>query len=106
MPVLSAGDPRWATVWHCRLVLWIELMDLFPTEVKCHAGHKADEYPTRFLGMDGWVDVAEVVDQWHQGTRDPEFSISDYFRVRGSDAKFCLLKHDCEADSWFIVTRD
>ena len=79
-------------------------MDLLPTEVKCHAGHKADEYPTRFLGMDGWVDVLEVVDRWSQGGGDPKFSVSDYFRVQGNDSKMHLLKHDRGTDRWLLVT--
>ena len=79
-------------------------MELLATEVECHAGHKADEHPTRFLGLDGWVDVVEVVDQWYQGARNPEYPIADYFRVRGNDGDVCLLKHDREADRWYVVT--
>ena len=78
-------------------------MKLLTTEVECHAGHKADEYPTRFLGLDGWVDVLEVVDQWYEGGRMAGCPVTDYFRVRGSDGILCVLKHDREADRWYLL---
>jgi hypothetical protein len=77
----------------------------FRTQVECHAGYKADEYPTRFLGPDGWVDVVEIADRWYQGASDPQYPLSDYFRVRGNDGSLCLLKHDREADAWFLLMR-
>lgn len=81
-------------------------MTLIPTEVICHAGYKAEEYPLHFLGMDGWVEVAEVVDRWYQGTRHPEWPESDYFRVRGDDDELHLLKHDREHNQWYLAAGD
>lgn len=81
-------------------------MELLSTDVESHAGRRTGEYPTRFLGMDGWVDVAEVVDQWYQDAPDREFPVSDCLRARAHDGKHRLLRHGREAGQWSLVTRD
>lgn len=80
-------------------------MELFPTEVRCYAGHKADEAPRRFAQGDRWIEVAEILDRWYQGDRDPEWPIADYFKVVGDDGQEYLLKHDREYDEWFLANQ-
>ncbi len=78
-------------------------MELLPTRVECYAGYKADETPRRFLGLDAWVEVEAVLDRWYQRDRHPESPLADCFKVLGSDRRTYLLKHDREADGWFLV---
>jgi len=78
---------------------------LVPIQVECYAGHKADETPRRFLWEAQWVEVEEVVDRWHQIESKPEWPRADYFKVRGADHCEYLLKHDLEADSWYLGRR-
>jgi len=48
------------------------------------------------------MEVGEVIDRWYQVESIPEWPRADYFKVRTSDARECLLKHDLEADKWFL----
>ena len=76
-------------------------MLLIPIQVESYAGHKADETPRRFCWEEKWFEVAEVLDRWHQAAGNPEWPRSDYFKVRATDERDYLLKHDLEADEWF-----
>ena len=76
-----------------------------PIQVQCHAGFKADECPVRFFWAGEWIAVAETVDRWYQGDRDPEWPISDYFKVLDADGVGYLLKHDRESDESYLVVR-
>ncbi|HEU5072084.1 MAG TPA: DUF6504 family protein [Verrucomicrobiae bacterium] len=80
-------------------------MQLLPTEVECYAGHQADEIPRRFQWGGQWLDVAEVLDRWQQLENLPEWPRANYFKVRAADGHDYLLKHDREADAWFLVRR-
>ena len=80
-------------------------MKLTPIQVECYAGHKADETPRRFLWSEQWVEVVEVLDRWHQVESLPEWPRAEYFKVRGADGCDYLLKHDLEADQWFLGQR-
>ena len=75
---------------------------LTPITVECYAGAKADEVPRRFLWNTLPVEVEEVVDRWHQVESKPEWPRADYFKVRGSDQREYLLKHDLESDDWYL----
>jgi hypothetical protein len=83
----------------------IKAMRLVPIEVECYAGHKADEAPRRFRCESERVEVEEVLDRWHQIESLPEWPRADYFKVRGSDRGVYLLKHDLEADAWYLGRR-
>ena len=77
-------------------------MQLIPIQIESYAGHKADESPRRFL-LDGeCVEIADVLDRWYQVESKPEWPRATYFKVRGSDQHEYLLKHDEEADEWFL----
>ena len=77
-------------------------MKLTPIEVECYAGMKADEAPRRFSWEGQAVEVAEIRDRWYQIESKPEWPRADYFKVRGVDEREYLLKHDLEADDWFL----
>jgi len=77
-------------------------MKLTPIEVECYAGIKADETPRRFSWEGQAVEVRDVLDRWYQIESKPEWPRADYFKVRGVDEREYLLKHDLEADDWFL----
>ena len=80
-------------------------MRVVSIQVQCHAGFKADEYPVRFFWAGEWIAVTEIVDRWYQGDRDPEWPISDYFKVCDPDGTDYVLKHDRESAEWYLVVR-
>ena len=77
-------------------------MRLTRIEVECYAGAKADETPRRFSFQGQTIDVREVLDRWYQVESQPEWPRADYFKVRGLGGSEYLLKHDLEADQWFL----
>ena len=77
-------------------------MRLIPIRVECYAGAKADETPRRFQWEERVIGVEEVLDRWYQVESKPEWPRADYFKVRATDAREYLLKHDLEADEWFL----
>ena len=77
-------------------------MKLIPIQIECYAGAKADETPRRFSCGERLIQITEVVDRWHQVESQPEWPRADYFKVRGADQCEYLLKHDLEADEWFL----
>lgn len=78
------------------------MSDLIPVFVECHAGYKAGEYPKRFYWDTIRFDVIEVLDRWYQGDLNPEFPAANYFKVRTSDEKSYILKHEGISDRWFL----
>ncbi len=77
-------------------------MKLIPIRVECYAGAKADETPRRFIWAERTIQVAKVLDRWHQMESKPEWPQADYFKVRGADDREYLLKHDLESDEWLL----
>ena len=80
-------------------------MRLTPIEVECYAGAKADPAPAgpRRFSLEGqMIDVGDVLDRWYQVESKPEWPRADYFKVRAVDEREYLLKHDLEADEWFL----
>ena len=77
-------------------------MTLTPIQVESRAGFKADESPRRFLWQDAWIEVQEIVDRWHEAGANPEWPRADYFKVLDEQGAAYLLKHDLEADQWFL----
>jgi hypothetical protein len=80
-------------------------MKLTPITVECYAGIKADETPRRFTREERSIEIAEVLDRWHQVESLPEWPRADYFKVRGADQREYLLKHDLESDEWYLGQR-
>jgi hypothetical protein len=81
------------------------MKDLFPVEVECHAGYKADEYPKRFYWDNLRFEIEEVLDRWYQGDQNPQFPPANYFKVRTTGKKVHILKHETETDRWFLWIR-
>ncbi len=79
-------------------------MKLIPILVECSAGYKADETPSRFNWEDRWVTVEKVLDRWYEGGKDPEAPIADYFKVRVNSGRSYLIKHDRDADRWYLAS--
>jgi hypothetical protein len=77
-------------------------MQLIPIKVECYAGAKADETPRRFLWEERWLEIEEVLDRWYQVESLPEWPRANYFKVRGTDQREYLLKHDQESDEWYL----
>lgn len=85
------------------------MKDLFPVEVECYSGYKANEYPRRFFFDNIWFDVEEVLDRWYQIPASPSnedtYSVppaANYYKVRTADGKIYILKHETETDQWFL----
>ena len=77
-------------------------MKLTPIQVECYAGAKADETPRRFSLEKRTLKITEVLDRWYQVDSKPEWPRADYFKVRAVNEREYLLKHDLEADEWFL----
>jgi hypothetical protein len=77
-------------------------MEWISITVECHSGYKADEYPERFIWNDAVHEIIEIVDRWYQGDRNPDYPVSNYFRVKTSDHKHHLLRHEVQSDAWHI----
>ena len=73
--------------------------------VESYSGFKADEEPRRFSWEGQWLEVVDIIDRWHHGHPDPEWPLADYFKVLGPDTRQYLIKHDLEADEWYLVKR-
>jgi hypothetical protein len=80
-------------------------MYLVPIRVEGYSGFKSGEAPRRFIWENQTIEVAEVIDRWHQVETRPEWPRADYFKVRGQDQHEYLLKHDLEANEWFLGKR-
>lgn len=77
-------------------------MKLIPIIVKSYAGYKADEYPQSVVLGDDEILVEEIVDRWYQSEDSPDYPEADYFRIRGTDGRQYLIKHELEEDQWFF----
>ena len=77
-------------------------MHLTQIEVECYAGAKADETPRRFNLEGHRIEVGEVLGRWYQIESKAEWPRPDYFKVRAVNEREYLLKHDLEADEWFL----
>lgn len=82
------------------------MKDLFAVTVECHAGYKADEYPTCFYWDNIRFEIEEVVDRWYQGDQNSDFPPANYFKVRTASQKMYILKHDTGTGNWFLWIRE
>lgn len=88
------------------------MKDLFPVRVVVHSGYQADEYPKSFYYESARFDIEEIIDRWYQVSYTPEkpepedsFKPASYFKVRTSDDKIYILKHETETDQWFLLIK-
>ena len=68
----------------------------FAIRVEACEGHLGDPTPCRFFLGARQVDVAEVVDRWLGSDRR-------YFKVRGDDGDFYILRHEPLDDRWELT---
>jgi hypothetical protein len=78
------------------------MIKLIPIEVECHSGYKADEYPKWFCLNDKRFDIAGITDRWYQGDTNPEYPVSNYFKVETTFGEHYIIKHDLESDRWYL----
>lgn len=78
------------------------MIKLIPIIVEFCSGYIADEYPRCFLLEEERFEIREVTDRWYQGESNPEYPVSDYFKVDTTCGKEFILKHDLESDRWFL----
>lgn len=78
-------------------------MNLTPITVECYAGYKADESPRFFYWNDQKYEISEILDRWHQGSYNPRWLVSNYFKVKITTGQIYILKHEIEIDEWYIV---
>jgi len=65
------------------------------TWVQCYAGYRADQRPERFTFRGRKYEIDEVEDQWYSPG-------AIYFRVRGRDGNYYVLRHDEGQDVWTV----
>ncbi len=64
--------------------------------VECTDGDERDLTPERFVLAGRDLEVEEVIDRWFGPTHT-------YFRVRASDGRTYILKHDRSEDGWELL---
>ena len=80
------------------------MKNLIPINVQCHSGYKADEYPKCFYLDNNQIEIKEIIDRWYQGDSNPEWPVSDYFKVEVTGGNQYLIKHDLEVDMWYLCS--
>lgn len=73
--------------------------DTTTLRVECHAGHRGEEAPRRFLLGERVIEVMEIIDRW----LDPAHR---YFKVRGDDGGIYILRYDVPKDAWELTLFD
>ena len=64
--------------------------------VECQREHTSEE-PLRFVLGEHTIEVDDLLDRWYGND-------ADYFRVRGADGHFYVLKHHREPDGWELTS--
>ena len=77
-------------------------MEWVDVTVECHAGYKADEYPTCFYLENIRYEIVEIFDRWYQAGNRGGLPNADYFKIFIEFGTQYLLKHDLEQDLWFL----
>lgn len=80
-------------------------MKLISITVECWSGCKADEYPKCFYYEDTRHEITEITDRWYQSDYNPEWPVSNYFKVTTSNGEQYIIKHDLNADKWFLCRK-
>ena len=75
---------------------------LIPIKVECHSGFKADEYPKCFYRDNNRIEITEITDRWYQGDANPEWLVSNYFKVITADGNQYIIKHELTEDNWYL----
>ena len=75
---------------------------MIPIKVESYSGYKADEYPKCFYWDNERFEILEITDRWFQGDSDPEWPVSNYFRVETTSGTQYIIKHDLESGEWHL----
>ncbi|SEM59312.1 hypothetical protein SAMN04489760_1255 [Syntrophus gentianae] len=71
-------------------------------QVKCRSGYKVNEYPLSFAFQGNQWEVAEILDRWYEGGREPERPVMDYYKVKTRQGRVFILIYAGHLDEWFI----
>lgn len=77
--------------------------DQVAIRVTSYSGYKTDEYPNYFYWDKNRFEIKEICDRWHQWETESEWMEADYFKVKTTDDKIFLLKHEIKTDAWFLL---
>ena len=78
------------------------MIELVPIEVECHSCFKADEYPKSFCRNNKRFEITGIIDRWYQGETNPEWPVSNYFKVDTNNGRQFIIKHDLKNDLWYL----
>lgn len=67
--------------------------------VQCYAGYRADESPVRFFLGERKIEIVEILDRWVGEDHR-------YFKVKGDDGAFWILRHAVRTDVWELTMHD
>jgi hypothetical protein len=84
-------------------MVFMKMQNLIPINVECYSGYKADEYPTCFCHEGIKYEITEITDRWYQSDKNPEWPVSDYFKVKTACGKLFIIKHDLDNDLWNLL---
>jgi hypothetical protein len=79
------------------------MIKLIPIIVECHSGYKADEYPKCFFLDNDRFEISQITDRWYQGDTNPDFHVSNYFKVETTRGEQYIIKHDHVSDRWYLI---
>ncbi len=68
-------------------------------QVKCYAGYRSEQHPRRFSLGKRWIEVDEIIDQWH----GPDYR---YFKLKGSDGGIYILRLNEKRLCWELTMFD
>jgi len=77
-------------------------IELIPIKVECHSGYKAYEYPKCFYWNNERFEIQEIIDRWYQGENDPEWPVSEHFKVNTASGGPFIIKHVAGEDQWYL----
>lgn len=78
------------------------MIKLIPIKAECHAGFKADEYPKSYYLNNEKLEIKEITDRWYQYESNPEFPVSNYFKVITTLDQEYIIKHEIQVDKWYL----
>jgi hypothetical protein len=73
------------------------------SQVECHSGYKANEYPVAFIALGRRWEISEIVDRWYEGGIKPDSPVVNYFKVKTNEGSLFILRYDTHADVWSVV---
>jgi len=69
---------------------------------ECYSGYKADEYPKCFYWNNKKFEIQQITDRWYQGDSNPEWPVSNYYKVETAGGSQFIIKHEPESDNWYL----